>query len=132
LAVVIFLGPALSLAYAALPTTPLLNARIAVGVSLAMSFYDILTTFLGYDVLAKVQAYAGQGEDGLLVAVGILFTSIIASFADEAAIIAFGLGMRYANEVRKHWGVRNIWESTTATPTASALSRVFNRGNGND
>ena len=97
-----------------------------------MSLYDILTTFLGYDVMAKVQAYAGQGEDGILVAVGILFTSIIASFADEAAIIAFGLSMRYGNEVRKHWGVRNMWESTTATPTASALSRVLGRSNGDN
>lgn len=125
LVVVITVAPALLMGYAALPTTPLLSARIALGLSFTMSAYDILTTFLGYDVMGRIQAEATTWM-GVLTAAGIFMTSVLASFADEAGIVFLSMFFAYAYEAWLRWKGEEItfFRSYTALPTLSGLVRV--------
>ena len=127
LTVVITVSPALLLGYAALPTTPLLSARIAAVLSVGMSLYDILTTFLGYDVFERAEAAVATGNDGVLTAVGLFMTSVLASFADEAGIIFLSLAFAYVSEAWWRYKGEEItfFRSHTAVPTLSGLARVL-------
>jgi hypothetical protein len=128
LTALVTLAPALLLGYAALPTTPLLTARIMVVASVGMSMYDILTTYLGYGVAERVQQETANGDSaGILTAFGIVMISILASFADEAAIVFFSLAMAYFQEAWLRWKGEPLtfFQSYTALPTLSGLDRLL-------
>jgi hypothetical protein len=131
LTTVITLAPASLMAYAGLLSTPLAIARGAFGMSLLMSVYDILTTMLGYDVFERMmeatKVDGGMTADTFLTWAGVFMTSVLASFADEAAIVFFTLSMIYFHESWKRWRGEDFefLRTQVNTQTISGLERIL-------
>ena len=135
LVAVITLAPALLVSYAGMPSTPIIIAKGAFWLSVAMSLYDILSTVLGFDIVNKIKVEFAVNESvasGVLTSVGVLMTSVLASFADEAAIVFASLGFAFLYEGwRRYKGEElTIISTRTTTPIISGLERLFGRDNG--
>ena len=127
LTALIFLAPALLMSWAALPSTPVIVARIIMVSSAVMSLFDIATTYVGYQVIERVQSEGASTADGFLVSFGLVMVSILASFADEAALVFFSLSMLYFREAILRWKRVDIdiFRGWNVLPTVSGLARVW-------